>query len=155
MWEQPSKNPRYSWGFSPAWEFSQKLLKFSSGYECKKNLFYFFHKIIIFQHNKKKDDIKSTVYRYFFYKTVNSHNLETVNHNTHIIFNFIALWKHLLTNQNTCVTQNIIYIYIYKSYLKYIFLSTHVMIIDYNSWLILTSGTTFNVMCISFVRKIR
>ena len=44
-------------GFSPAQEFSQTLLRFSTGYGGTDNMFYFFYKIIIFIVNKEKDDI--------------------------------------------------------------------------------------------------
>ena len=51
------------------------------------NMFYFFHKIIIFCRNKEKDDVRSAyVYFNFFYETINSHILEAANHITHNIF---------------------------------------------------------------------
>ena len=41
-------------------------------------MFYFIYKIIIFSLNKEKDDMQGA--------TVNSHNLEKVNHIAHVIF---------------------------------------------------------------------
>ena len=46
-------------GFSPAREFSQTLLRFSTDYGGTDSMFYFFYKIIIFFINKEKDDIRS------------------------------------------------------------------------------------------------
>ena len=65
----------------------KRLPRFSPGCEGTENMFYFFYKIIIFRLNKEKDDIRSAyVYFNFFHETVNSHNLETANHNAHVIF---------------------------------------------------------------------
>ena len=40
--EQISENLRHNRGFSPAWEFSQILLMFSTDYGGMDNMFYFF-----------------------------------------------------------------------------------------------------------------
>ena len=45
--------------FNYAQEFSQTLLRFSTGYGGTDNMLYFFNKIIIFIVNKEKDDIRS------------------------------------------------------------------------------------------------
>ena len=75
--EQISENPRRSWGFLPAREFSQTFPRFSPGYEGTDIMFYFFYKII-FCFNKEKDFIRSAfVYLNFFHETVTSHNLKT------------------------------------------------------------------------------
>ena len=43
-------------------------------------MFFLFYIIIIFHHNKDKDDIRSAyVYFNFFHETVNSNDLETAN----------------------------------------------------------------------------
>ena len=44
--EEISENPRHSWGFSPAREFSQTWSRFSV--QVMKALFYFFYKIMVF-----------------------------------------------------------------------------------------------------------
>ena len=72
------------------------LPSFPPGYEDTENIFYFFYKII-FRLSKKKDDKiirRAYVYFNFFHKTVNSYNLETANHNAHVIFVLYTLWKH-------------------------------------------------------------
>ena len=75
------------------------------GYEGMENIFYFFYKIIIFQLNKKRDNIRSVCVKfYFFLETVNPYNLETANHITRVIFVLhSAIKTHLLTNQTSQV----------------------------------------------------
>ena len=85
--EQINENTRRTWGFSPAWEFSQTLLRFSTGYGGTENMFYFFYKIIIFSVNKEKDDIRSVYCKF----------LQLADSQTTFLTSFscfVALWKH-------------------------------------------------------------
>ena len=64
--EQISENPRRCQGFSPAREFSQTLLRFSTGYGGTEAMFYFFYKIIIFIVNKEKGYIRSSYCKFSY-----------------------------------------------------------------------------------------
>ena len=84
-----------------------------SGIECTENMFYLVYKIIIFLLNKEKDVIRSAnVYFNFFHETVNSHNLETVNHIVHFIFVRVlqgAMKTHLCRPIKTHVLSKLFY----------------------------------------------
>ena len=78
LWEFESRSPKIRNTVkglqAPAQEFSQTLPRFSPDYEVTASMFYFFHKITIFQHSKEKEDIQSVylynIYFNFFHETV-------------------------------------------------------------------------------------
>ena len=63
------------------------FLEYEFAVKAWRTCVYFFYKIIIFHHNKEKDDVRRTYVSFnSFHETVNSHNLETAYHIAHIIF---------------------------------------------------------------------
>ena len=85
IWEQIVKTRDAVEGFSPAREFSQTLLRFSTGYEGTDNMFYFFYKIFIFIVNKEKDGLRSKYCKF-----------SQSNHIAHAIFVFHSAMKTLV-----------------------------------------------------------
>ena len=88
--------------FSLAREFSQTLPRFSTGYGGTENMFYFFHKIIIFMVNKEKDDIRSAYCE--FSQLWDSQTTLLTSFSC-----FIALWKHTCGPIETHVLSKLFY----------------------------------------------
>ena len=70
-------------------------------------MIYFIYEIIIFRHDKEKDDIwRAYVGFNFFHETVNSLNLEIAIHIAQVIFMLHSAMKTLLkSNQNASTIQ--------------------------------------------------